>query len=458
MEKNKRQDRDFSRGSMVRNILSMAVPVTIAQAVQLMYNLVDRVYLGHISEGADQALIGVGLVFPIVSIVSAFTQLYSGGGAPLMSIARGAGDKEQASKLENVSFLLLILTGIALMVIFYIFMKPILYAFGASDATYPTAAAYLQIYLLGTLFVMVSVGMNLFINAQGFGTTGMITVCIGAILNIILDPIFIFVFHLGVRGAAIATVISQFASCLWVLCFLNGKKVQYPLKRSDMKLNDGKMIGSIVGLGMSGFIMCVTNSLSQIACNATLAKWGGDLYVGAMTILNSVREIFNLAANGVTEGAKPVLGFNFGAGEYDRVKKGIKVTCTMVLGYMIVAWSLVHFFPGFFVGLFTSEKALAEVAVPALKLFFAGFFMMGFMFCGQSTFVGLGFPKQAVFFSLLRKVVIVVPLTVILPYFMGVNGVFIAEPISNYIGGLASFTTMLIIVMPILSGKKHKKV
>ena len=457
MEENIRRERDFSQGSMVRNILAMAVPVTIAQAVQLMYNLVDRVYLGHISEGAGQALTGVGLVFPIVSIISAFTLLYSGGGAPLMSIARGAGERERASKLENVSFLLLILTGILLMVIFYIFMKPILYSFGASDSTYPTAAAYLRIYLTGTLFVMISSGMNLFINAQGFGTTGMITVCIGAILNIILDPIFIFVLHIGVRGAAIATVISQFASCLWVLCFLNGKKVPFPLKTKDMKPEDGKMIASIVGLGASGFIMCVTNSLSQIACNATLAKWGGDVYVGAMTILNSVREIFNLAANGVTEGAKPVLGFNFGAGEYRRVKKGIQVTCTMVLGYMIIAWSLVHFFPEFFVGLFTSEELLAEVAVPALKVFFAGFFMMGFMFCGQSTFVGLGFPKQAIFFSLLRKVVIVVPLTVILPYFMGVNGVFLAEPISNYIGGITSFTTMLIIVMPILSGKKRQE-
>ena len=350
MEKEVKKERNFAQGSIAKNILSMAVPVTVAQAVQLLYNLVDRVYLGHIREGADQALIGVGLVFPIVSLISAFTQLYSGGGAPLMSIARGAGQKERASKLENVSFMLLIITGLVLMAVFYLFMKPILYAFGASDATYATAASYLQIYLLGTLFVMISSGMNLFINAQGYGTTGMITVCIGAVLNIVLDPLFIFVFNLGVRGAAIATVISQFSSCLWVLCFLTGKRVSFPLKRSDMKLNDRKMIFSIVGLGASGFIMYVTNSLSQIACNATLAKWGGDLYVGAMTILNSVREIFNLAANGVTEGAKPVLGYNFGAKEYKRVKKGIAITCTMVLSYMIVAWSLVHFFPEFFVG------------------------------------------------------------------------------------------------------------
>ena len=229
MNNKKNVEHDFSKGSMIRNILSMAVPVTIAQAVQLLYNLVDRVYLGHIGQGADQALTGVGLVFPIISIVSAFTQLYSGGGAPLMSIARGAGEEEKASKLENVSFVLLILTGVVLMGVFYIFMKPILYLLGASDATYPVAASYLQIYLLGTLFIMISSGMNLFINAQGFGTMGMMTVCIGAVLNLFLDPLFIFVWKLGVRGAAIATVLSQMAGCMWVLWFLTGKKVQLSL-------------------------------------------------------------------------------------------------------------------------------------------------------------------------------------------------------------------------------------
>ena len=449
-----RAEKDFSQGSIVKKILSMAVPVTVAQAVQLLYNLVDRIYLGHLSEGADMALIGVGLVFPIVSLVSAFTLLYSGGGAPLMSIARGAGDREKASRLMNVSFILLVITGIILTAAGYIFMKPILYLFGASDATYPAAAAYMQIYLIGTLFIMISSGMNLFINAQGFGTTGMLTVCIGAVLNVILDPVFIFYFHMGIRGAAIATVISQLAGCLWVLKFLTGKKVTYRLNVSDMKLNDGKMILSIVQLGASGFIMNVTNSLSQIICNATLGKWGGDMYVGAMTILNSVREIFNLAANGFTEGAKPVLGYNFGAKQYSRVKRGIAVTSTIVLSYMLVAWLLVHSFPGFFVSLFTTDAGLAKIATPALALFFEGFFMMGFMYCGQSTFVGLGFPKQAIFFSLLRKVIIVIPLTILLPYVMGVNGVFIAEPISNFIGGAGSFITMLVILMPILSGKK----
>ena len=284
---------------------------------------------------------------------------------------------------------------------------------------------------------------------------GMMTVCIGAVLNLFLDPLFIFVWKLGVRGAAIATVLSQMAGCMWVLWFLTGKKVQYPLQRKYMKLKDRKMILSILGLGLSGFIMCVTNSLSQIACNATLARWGGDLYVGAMTILNSVREIFNLAANGVAEGAKPVLGYNFGAKEYERVRKGIFVTCGMILSYMVLAWLTVHFFPSFLVGFFTSDKALAKIAVPALKLFLQDFYD-GIYVLRTGDIRGTGIPEAGNFFSLLRKVVIVVPLTILLPYFMGVEGVFVAEPVSNYIGGIASFGTMLLTVMPILLGKKAK--
>ena len=370
---------------------------------RLLYNLVDRVYLGHIGQGADQALTGVGLVFPIISIVSAFTQLYSGGGAPLMSIARGAGEEEKALKLENVSFVLLILTGVVLMGVFYIFMKPILYLLGASDATYPVAASYLQIYLLGTLFIMISSGMNLFINAQGFGTMGMMTVCIGAVLNLFLDPLFIFVWKLGVRGAAIATVLSQMAGCMWVLWFLTGKKVQYPLQRKYMKLKDRKMILSILGLGLSGFIMCVTNSLSQIACNATLARWGGDLYVGAMTILNSVREIFNLAANGVAEGAKPVLGYNFGAKEYERVRKGIFVTCGMILSYMVLAWLTVHFFPSFLVGFFTSDKALAKIASTGTETLFCRIFYDGIYVLRTGDIRGAGIPEAGNFFQSVEK-------------------------------------------------------
>lgn len=454
MAANQNVSNDFSKGSILKTILSMAIPITIAQAVQILYNLVDRIYLGHLAEGGDLALIGVGLCFPIITIINAFTLLFSTGGAPLMSIARGAGEHDRARKMENVCFFMILVTAFVLMAVLYIFMKPIMYAFGASDATYGTAAAYLQVYLLGTVFVMISTGMNMFINAQGFSRIGMMTVCIGAVMNIILDPIAIFVLKMGVRGAAWATVISQFAGFLWVMIFLNGSKVQYPLDKALMVPRDVKLIFRIMGLGLTGFIMSVTNSLTQIACNATLAVWGGDLYVGSMTILNSVREIFNLASTGISDGAKPVLGYNYGAKQYGRLKKAIFIVLAMMLGYMVLVWAFVHFCPTVIVRCFTNDRELIATAAPALKIFFEGYFMMGLMFTGQAVFVALGFSKQSVFFSLLRKVGIVLPLTVFLPYVIGVNGVFMAEPISNVVGGTVNFVTMLIMVMPILNGKK----
>ncbi|MDD3219470.1 MAG: MATE family efflux transporter [Lachnospiraceae bacterium] len=442
---------DFSKGAMWKNILSMAIPVTAAQLVQLLYNIVDRIYIGHMQGDASLALTGVGLTFPIISLITAFSLLFSSGGAPLCSIERGRGNHERAEKLLGNCFCLLLITGCLLMVVFYVFMKPILYAFGASDVTYPFASSYLTIYLIGTLFVMISTGMNMFINSQGFGKVGMATTMIGAVCNIILDPIFIFVFHMGVQGAALATIISQGVSALWVFHFLTGKKPMYKIKKVCMKLNDLKLILDMVSLGLSGFVMAVTNSLTQIVCNATLQTYGGDIYVGSMTILNSVREIFTLATQGITSGAQPVLGFNYGAGEYDRVKQGIKFMTGLTVGYTVLAWLVIDLVPQVFIGLFTSEPELMAVSIPSLRIFFGGFFMMSLQFSGQSTFVALGYSKHAVFFSLLRKAIIVVPLTLILPRFMGINGVFYAEPISNYIGGTACFVVMLLTVWPRLS-------
>lgn len=442
---------DFSKGAMWKNILSMAIPVTAAQLVQLLYNIVDRIYIGHMQGDASLALTGVGLTFPIISLITAFSLLFSSGGAPLCSIERGRGNHERAEKLLGNCFCLLLITGCLLMVVFYAFMKPILYAFGASDVTYPFASSYLTIYLIGTLFVMISTGMNMFINSQGFGKVGMATTMIGAVCNIILDPIFIFVFHMGVQGAALATIISQGVSALWVFHFLTGKKPMYRIKKVCMKLNDLKLILDMVSLGLSGFVMAVTNSLTQIVCNATLQTYGGDIYVGSMTILNSVREIFTLATQGITSGAQPVLGFNYGAGEYDRVKQGIKFMTGLTVGYTVLAWLVIDLVPQVFIGLFTSEPELMAVSIPSLRIFFGGFFMMSLQFSGQSTFVALGYSKHAVFFSLLRKAIIVVPLTLILPRFMGINGVFYAEPISNYIGGTACFVVMLLTVWPRLS-------
>ena len=426
----------------------MAIPITAAQLVQVLYNLVDRIYLGHLKDGATLALTGVGLTFPIISLISAFSLLFASGGAPLCSIERGRGNHDRAETIMGNCFSMLLMTGAVLMFVFYGFMKPILYAFGASPATYPYAGLYLCIYLTGTLFSMITTGMNMFINAQGFGRMGMFTTMIGAICNVILDPLFIFVFHLGVAGAAIATVISQCISALWVLRFLTGTKPIYRIKKARMKITDWKIILQIVGLGASGFTMAVTNSLTQIICNSTLQTWGGDLYVGGMTIMNSVREIFTLIVQGISQGATPVLGFNYGARKYKRVRTGIAFMSILTIIYTFLAWLCIHNFPEFFIRLFTNEEALISVTIPAIRIFFGGFFMMSLQFSGQSTFVALGCSKRAIFFSLLRKAFIVVPLTIYLPTLLGVDGVFYAEPISNYIGGTACFVTMLLTLWP----------
>lgn len=449
---------DFSKGSVCRHILLQAVPLTIAQLIQLLYNVVDRIYIGHLPGTHGEALTGVGLVFPIITIISAFTNLFASGGAPLFSIARGAGDEKKASRIMNSTFLLLGMTALVLMAAGYLFQRPILYLFGASQATYPYASEYLSVYLLGTVFLMVGTGMNQFINAQGFPRTGMAVVVSGAVLNIALDPLFIFVFQMGVRGAAVATVLSQLVSAVLVLGFFKGKRTMFRLEWSKMRLQ-WQMVVKIVSLGMSGFIMAVTNSIVQIICNVTLKMYGGDLYIGVMTILNSVREIANIAVVGITNGAQPVLGFNYGAKEYKRVKQAIAITSLIGFLYTTVVWAVIMLEPEFFIRMFSDSEAMIALGKEALKYYFYGFFFMSFQFAGQSTFVSLGKSKHAVFFSLFRKVIIVVPLTVWLPrlWNLGVDGVYLAEPISNAVGGLACFITMMCVVWRELSVKSKEK-
>lgn len=449
---------DFSKGNVCRHILMQAVPLTIAQLIQLLYNVVDRIYIGHLPGTHGQALTGIGLIFPIISIIAAFTNLFAMGGAPLFSIARGAGEEKKASRILNNTFFLLVLTAVILMGIGYLFQKEILYLFGASEATYPYAKEYLMIYLLGTVFLMVGTGMNQFINAQGFPKTGMMVVMSGAILNIALDPLFIFVFGMGIRGAATATVISQFVSALLVLRFFVGKRTLFRLVPAGMRL-EFPLVRKIVGLGTSGFIMAVTNSFVQIICNVTLKSYGGDLYIGVMTILNSVREIANIAIVGITSGAQPVLGFNYGAGEYKRVKQAILFTSLIGFLYTTAVWIFVMVEPGVFIRMFSDSPAMEAPGKEALKLYFFGFFFMAFQFAGQSTFVALGKSRYSVFFSLFRKVIIVVPLTLLLPklWGLGVDGVYLAEPVSNAVGGLACFLTMVCVVWRELSEKSRLK-
>ena len=452
------QTNDFSKGSVAGNILRLALPMTVAQLINVLYSVVDRMYIGRLPDAAGNALTGLGLTFPILSIVTAFANLFGMGGSPLFSIQRGKGDRDRAQVILGNTFALLVGTGVALTVVLLVLKRPLLYAFGASDATYPYADGYLTIYLLGSVFVMISLGMNQFINAQGFGRTGMLTVLIGAVTNILLDPVFIFVLGMGVQGAALATILSQFLSAVWAVSFLRGKKALIRLEWGSMRLQP-KLVWQIVSLGFSSFVMAITNSIVQVACNSTLQSFGGDLYVGVMTIINSVREVVSTPINGVTSAAQPVMGFNYGAQEYRRVRSGIVFTTIVCIVYTTAVWLLLFLFPRFFIGLFTGEEALREAAVPSMHIYFFGFFMMSLQMAGQSAAVALGRSKQAVFFSLFRKVIIVTPLTLLLPHLfgLGVNGVFLAEPISNFIGGGACYITMLLTIWQEMNRREKAK-
>lgn len=453
-----KEQSDFSKGKVSTNIVRLAVPMILAQLVNVLYSVVDRMYIGHLPSAAANALTGVGLTFPILSIIIAFANLFGTGGAPLFSMARGRGDNDQAEKIMANTFSCLVVVGVLLTIVILLFKRPLLYLFGASDITFPYADSYITTYLCGSVFVMVGLGMNNFINAQGFGRMGMMTVLLGAVINIVLDPVFIFGLHLGVMGAALATVLSQFISAAWALQFLTGKRTLQRLKPSYMR-PDLPLVREITMLGFSGFIMNVTNSAVQIVCNATLQTFGGDLYIGAMTIINSVREVAMAPFNGFTSAAQPVMSFNYGAGEYKRVRSGIQFT-TLVCGiYTVVVWLAILVFPQAFIRIFNDDPVLVAAATPALNIYFFGFFMMSLQMAGQSVAVALGRSKQAIFFSLLRKAIIVIPLTLILPrlFGLGANGVFLAEPISNFIGGAACYITMMLTIWPELKRREREK-
>ncbi len=437
---------DFSKGSIRRHIISQAVPLTIAQLVQILYNISDRMYIGHLPDASGYALTGIGLVFPIVTLVAAFTALFGMGGGSLCSIARGAGKVERAEKIMTNTFTLLAASACILTFCCYILKTPVLYALGASDITYKYANDYLSVYISGTIFVMISVGMNWFINSQGFAKIGMMSVLCGALLNIILDPVFIFVFDLGIKGAAYATVISQFVSMVWVLSFLFGKKMILKLRMKYIKPDMG-IVKETVSLGLAGFIMQGTNCLVQISCNVVLSRYG-DLYIGIMTVVNSVREIAQLPVSGIASGSQPVLGYNYGANRPKRVKEGIKFSVAVGFVISLIFWISVMLFPKLYMLPFTSDVAMLIEGQHAMRLYYLAFFTMILQFSGQHTFTSLGMAKPAIFFSIFRKVILVVPLTFILPDLFGLNadGVFLAEPISNVIGGCASFITMMFIV------------
>ena len=442
---------DFENGTITGNILGAGLPMLVAQLLNLLYNVVDRIYIARIPGEGTAALGAVGLCFPLIVIITAFANLFGSGGAPLFSIYRGKKKEPEAVCIMNTSFTMLSASALILMVTGLCFARPLLILFGASSEALTYALPYLMVYLIGTLPSMLSVGMNPFINAQGYSVIGMISVAIGAVANLLLDPLFIFVLGFGIRGAAIATVISQVLSAVFVLYFLTRKselKVRL-LHKSEVP----KCLGyakNITSLGTAGFIMQITNSLVTICCNNVLSVTGGDIYISVMTIVSSVRQLVETPIYAMNEGTSPILSYNYGAVRPARVRKAILVLGMMILAYTVVMWSLIILVPGTLIRVFTSDTSLVQDTIPALNQYFAAFIFMDLQYIGQTVFKSLNKKKQAIFFSLLRKVFSVVPLTYLMPYalHMGTRGVFLAEPVSNIIGGSLCFITMLCTVLP----------
>ena len=418
----------------------LAIPTILAQVINALYNIVDRIYLGHIPTNGALILTGVGLTYPIITLIAAFSQLVGAGGAPLAAISLGSGNKEKAEKIMSQGFFILIIIAIILTVLFQVFKRPLLFMFGASNATITYAENYLSIYLIGTIFVQICLGMNLFISSQGFASHAMTTVLIGAVLNIILDPIFIFVFNMGERGAALATIISQAVSALWVIRFLSSKT-------SILHLNSKKMIPSwkiltpVLALGVSPFIMNATEAAINIVFNSTLQRTGGDYAVGTMTKISSIMSFCWMPVSGFSQGSQPIISYNFGAGNNDRVKQTFRILLITLLIYTFTFMALLELFPSVAIGIFTSDKALSEYAVPYLRIYFAGIGIFGLQMACQQAFLGLGQAKISMFLALLRKVFLLIPLVLILSRTaLGVSGAFLAEPISDITSALVAIT------------------
>ena len=442
---------DYGDDRVLGNIMRSMLPMLAAQVLTLLYSIVDRIYIGRIPGQGTTALGGVGLCFPVIIMVTAFTNLYGMGGAPLFSIALGRKDAAGARDIIHTAFRLELLTALVLMLLGEAAAPAILRLFRADEASMVFALPYLRIYLLGTVFTMIATGMNPYINAQGFPALGMMTVVIGAVTNIILDPLFIFALGMGVQGAALATVLSQGLSFLFVLSFFNSSRsltglAVFPEKGRAAFSN----AGSIVSLGMASFVMSFTNALVQVSCNGVLMHFGGPLYVSVMTIISSVRQIVDTPVMAVGEGTSPLLSYNYGAGRPRNVRRGMLLMTLIGLGYTAAIWGLILCFPRMFIRIFTSDRELIEAAVPALHIYFFAFIFQSLQVSGQTVFKSMNKKGRAIFFSLFRKVVMVVPLTYLLPYAfgMGTDGVFMAEPVSNLVGGCACFTTMLLTILP----------
>ena len=451
------KDNRLGTENITRLMISLAIPSVLAQIVNVLYNIVDRIYIGRIPGVGAVALTGVGVTFPIITIISAFSGFASGGGAPLAAIALGQGDRKRAERILGNCVSMLLFFTVILMAFFFVFQKPLLYVFGASDNTIGYSSTYISIYLLGTVFVELAVGLNTFISAQGQARTAMFSVLIGAVVNIVLDPIFIFVFHMGVAGAAVAPIISQALSAAWVLRFLCSEKSGIRLKKAGMK-PDFYLIGQIMALGVSPFVMSATESAITIVMNHGLQVYGGDLYVGSMTILQSVLQLVFVPISGFTNGVQPIISYNFGAGKFDRVKMTIKrmISITFLAAFVYVVFAMLR--PGLFARLFTTDEDLIALVKKVLPVYIAGMSVFGVQSGVQSSFLGLGQAKISLCIALLRKVILLIPLALILPRFFGVMGVYYAEPVADILSVLTASTLFLLNIRKILSKEMLAKV
>ncbi len=426
-----------------RLLLKLALPTVAAQLINMLYNIVDRMYIGHIKDVGALALTGVGVCMPLIMIISAFAALVGNGGAPRASIYMGKKDTDAAQKILGNCFSLQIIISIILTIILLIGNKTFLLAFGASENTISYAVNYMNIYAIGTIFVQLTLGMNAFITAQGFAKTGMLSVLIGAVANIILDPVFIFGMNMGVRGAALATIISQALSCIWVLSFLFGKKTFLKIKPENLRLH-AKIILPCVALGSSLFIMQASESIISVCFNSSLLKYGGDIAVGAMTILTSVMQFAMLPLQGLGQGAQPIMSYNYGAKNNDRVRKTFQLLLKVSFGYSIVLWAIVMLFPQMFAMMFTSDNALLSFTSQALRIYMASMFMFGIQIACQMAFNALGKAKDSIIVAVMRKFILLIPLIYIMPAIFKANqtnAVYMAEPVADFIA--VCFTAIL---------------
>lgn len=438
-------------------MVQMAIPSIVAQFINLLYNIVDRIYIGHIPGIGVNALTGVGLTLPVITLISAFSALVSNGGAPLASIWLGKGDRKRAQEILGSGTFFLLVCSVLLMIVFYLFQRPFLMAFGASEATIEYAVDYLSVYLVGTIFVELALGLNAFIICQGHSNIAMFSIVIGAAANIVLDPIFIFIFGMGVKGAGWATVISQCLSAAWNVGYLASKRSSLRLERKYIRPNFPVM-KRYCALGVSPFIMRSTESLISIVMNHGLMVYGGDLYVGSLTIMQSVMQLFNAPVAGFTQGVQPIISYNFGAGKFDRVRKTYRRMIGFSFGSQFVCTLACMIFPRVFAGMFTTDAEMIALVGQKMPIFFFGMLFMGLQSGVQPTFMALGQAKMSMFVALLRKVLLLVPLALILPHFWGVMGIYLAEPISDTLSASTAGTVFLLRIKKILTRETLDKI